>query len=141
MKMANFGAYTCCKLFFRDIYASTTCSFVSSTLQMERGVFNCLSEAERTQFFYRKTVIFFRFFIKKRQNLVHTDAVNCVSLLCVYLHPASSHPEPSRKGVRGLQLLVWGQKPSIFDQKTAIFGQFFMKNGKVWYIQMLQIVF
>ena len=48
---------------------------------------------------------------------------------------------PQNGGGRGLQLLVWGQKTSIFDQKTATFGRFFMKNGKFWYIQMLQIVF
>ena len=52
------------ELCFRDIYASTTCFFVSSTLQMERGVFNCLSEAKRTQFLTRKRSFFGRFFMK-----------------------------------------------------------------------------
>ena len=62
--MANLGAYAFCKLCFRDIYASTTCLFVSSTLQMERGVFNCLSEAKRTQFLTGKRSFFFQFFMK-----------------------------------------------------------------------------
>ena len=104
------------------------------------GVFNCLSDAKRTQFLTGKRP-FFAIFHEKRPNLVHTDAVNCDFLLCVCLHPASLHPAPSKWGGGGLQLLVWGQKRSIFDQKTATFGQFFMKNGKFWYIQMLQIVF
>ena len=107
---------------------------------MERGVFNCLSEAKRTQFLTGRS-FFLAIFHEKRQILVHTNAVNCVFLLCVCLHPAFSHPAPSKQGGRGLQLLVWGQKPSIFDQKMAIFGRFFMKIGKFWYIQMLQIVF
>ena len=59
------------------------------------GVFNCLSEAKRTEFLTRNWPIF-SIFHEKRQILVHTDAVNCDILLCVCLHPAFSHPAPSK---------------------------------------------
>ena len=37
----------CCKLCFRDLFLSRTCFFASNTLKIGRGVFNCLSEAEK----------------------------------------------------------------------------------------------
>ena len=37
----------CCKLCFRDLCLSRTCFFASNTLKIGRGVFNCLSEAEK----------------------------------------------------------------------------------------------
>ena len=35
--MAHFGAYGCCKCYFRDLHASTTCIFASSTLNIGGG--------------------------------------------------------------------------------------------------------
>ena len=139
--MANFGAYACCKLCFCDIYASTTCFFVSSTLQMERGVFNRLSEAKKTQFLTGNWSFFFAICREKRQNFgTYGCCKLCFSALCL---PTSCFLASStlKKGGEGSSTACVGPKTINFDQKTAIFGRFFMKHGKFWYIQMLQIVF
>ena len=74
--MAHFGAYACCKLCFRDLYASKTCFPASSTLNIGGGAST------------------------------------------VFLKP----------------------KNSIFDKKTAIFADFYMKNGKCSCIRMLKML-
>ena len=55
-------------------------------------------------------------------------------MICVPLQIAFLDPAPSKKG-GGSSTACLKPKISIFDQKKAIFGLFFMKNGKFWCIR------
>ena len=88
MKNGNFWCIHMLQIvFLSSIYASPTCFFASSTLKIGGGVFSCLSQAENS-IFDQKTAFFGRFFMEKWQFVVHTDAVNCVSVISMSLQSA-----------------------------------------------------
>ena len=98
LKMANFATYQCCKWIFRDLCASLTCFFLSSTPEIGAGVLQLLVLSKKTQFLTKKRPFLAVFFQEKWQFFVHTHAVNCVFVICVPLKPLFRIQHPQNRG-------------------------------------------
>ena len=120
---------------FRDLCASATCIFAFSTLKIRR-VSSTACLRPKNSIFDQKTGHFGPFFHEKRHILVHTHALNGCFVICLPLQPVLLASSTLKIGA-GSSAAYLKPKNSVFDQKTAIFGHLFMKNGKLWCIPML----
>ena len=90
----------------------------------------------KKQTIFDKKWLFFADFVEKWQILGHKNAVNCVWAIGVSTQHAFFASSTLKMG-GGLCNCLSEAKILNFDQETAIFGSFSMKNSKFWCIQML----
>ena len=124
--MAKFGAYACCKLFFRDLCAPSICFFASTTLKIGAGSYTACLRPTNSMFDQKRPFLAVFLPEKKWQILVQTHAVNCFFLIHVCLQTVFCIQYPQNRA-GGFSAACLNSKNSILDQKTAIFGRFFMK--------------